>query len=104
MIGTRGQWRGRDERGSIFLSAVMLVLVMTLIGSGVFTVAVMENRLALNDARQAQTFYTAEAGLNAGLWELANADLVNDFAQVCNVAGSTTLFANKPFSGGSYTV
>jgi len=82
----------------------MLVLVMTLIGSGVFYAAVVENRAALNDLRQSQTFYIAEAGLNTALRELADGDGTNDFTTVFNAGGTTTLFTNKSFSGGSFTV
>jgi Tfp pilus assembly protein PilX len=95
---------GRDERGSILLGGLMLVLIMTLVGSGVFALAVVENRVALGDVRQAQAFYTAEAGLNAGLWELAHGTAPYDFAAVFGAPSTTTLFTNKSFGGGSFTV
>jgi Tfp pilus assembly protein PilX len=104
-IARRGQWRGRAERGSILVGGLILVLVMTLIGSGVFYASVLDNRLALNDIRQTQTFYIAEAGLNAALRELSDGDGTNDFSQVFNATGTTSLFTpNKPFGSGSFTV
>jgi Tfp pilus assembly protein PilX len=93
----REQWMGRDERGSIMLSGMMLVLVMTLIGSGVFTAAVIENRVALNDTKQSQAFYIAEAGLNSALRELADGDGTHDFSSVFTNGGSVVLFTNTPF-------
>jgi Tfp pilus assembly protein PilX len=103
-IMTGLQWMGRDERGSILVSGMMLMLVMTLIGSGVFYASVLDNRLAINDTRQSQTFYIAEAGLNTALRELADGDGTNDFTSVFNAAGTTTLFTNKAFGIGSFTV
>src|SRR5262245_15218149 len=83
---------------------MMLVLVITLIGSGVFYASVVDNRLALNETGQAQTFYIAEAGLNAALRELADGDGTHDFTSVFNATGTTTLFTNKTFGIGSFTV
>ncbi len=60
-IATGVQWMSRDERGSVLVSAMMLVLAMTLIGAGIFYAAVVDNRLALNNSDQVQTLFTAEA-------------------------------------------
>jgi Tfp pilus assembly protein PilX len=105
------QWMSRDERGSVLVSTMMLVFVMTLIGAGIFYAAVVDNRVAFNNLNQDQTFYTAEAGLNVGLRELADSDGTNDFASVFANGGSVTLFTNKPLpvdaqgnALGSFTV
>jgi Tfp pilus assembly protein PilX len=103
-IATRVQWMDRDERGSILLGGLMLMWIITLVGSGVFALAVIENRMAHGDAMQAQAFYTAEAGLNAALRELADGDGTNDFSAVFNAAGTTTIFANKLLADGRFTV
>ncbi len=102
-IATGVQWMSRDERGSVLVSAMMLVLAMTLIGAGIFYAAVVDNRLALNNSDQVQTLFTAEAGLNVALRELADGDGTHDFTSVFNAAGTTTLFTNKPFGSGSFT-
>src|SRR5262249_13390162 len=93
----RVQWLGRDERGSLMISGMMLVLVMTLIGTGTFTDAAMEKRVALKDTKQSQAFYIAEAGLNSALRELADGDGTHDFSSVFTNGGSVVLYTNTPF-------
>jgi hypothetical protein len=93
----RGKGMGRDERGSVLVSGLMLVLVMTLIGSAMFKVAVLDNRMALGDAKQAQAFYIAEAGLNAAMRTLVDGTF-NTFN------GSGTLITNTTFGSGSFGV
>jgi len=110
-IVTGGPWMRRDERGGVLVSTMMLVLIMTLVGAGIFHAAVIDNRLALTDSHQSQTLFTAEAGLNVALRELGDGDGTNDFAAVFANGGSLTLFTNKPFPAdaqgnalGSFTV
>src|SRR5712691_3142932 len=99
MLATWMRWLVRDERGSVLVGGLMLVLVMTLVGSGVFYAAVLDNRAALNDGQQTQALYIAEAGLNAALRELTNGDGVHDFATL-STSSNTTLFTNRLIGGG----
>src|SRR2546425_1045970 len=103
MLASWMRWLVRDERGSVLVGGLMLVLVMTLVGSGVFYAAVLDNRAALNDGKQSQAVYIGEAGLNAALRELTDNDHVHDFDQL-STSSNTTLFTNRPVGGGSFTV
>src|SRR5438128_10441399 len=102
MLATWVRWLVRDERGSVLVGGLMLVLVMTLVGSGVFYAAVLDNRAALNDGQQTQAFYIAQAGLNAAVRELTNNDRVHDVDQL-STSNPTTLFTNRLVGGGSFT-
>jgi Tfp pilus assembly protein PilX len=110
-LAIEGQCMSRDERGSVLVSTMMFVLIITLIGAGIFYAAVVDNRMMRNDLNQDQTFYTAEAGLNIGLRELADSTSVNNFNHVFTNGGSVALFTNQPFpldannnARASYTV
>ncbi len=94
-IATGVQWMSRDERGSVLVSAMMLVLAMTLIGAGIFYAAVVDNRLALNNSDQVQTLFTAEAGLNVALRELADGDGTHDFTSVLSDQQYSGNLANR---------
>ncbi len=93
-----------DERGSILLSGMMLVFIITLTGLALFNLGMVDHRLAINDRDTERTFYAAEAGLQRALLDLSDGDGTNDFATVQATPRSLTGFANKAFSGGSYTV
>jgi hypothetical protein len=107
---TRVQWMSREEGGSVLVSTMMLIFIMTLIGAGVFYAAVLDHRMANSDFNRDQSFFIASAGLNVGLRELADGDGTNDFANVFQgtfnnpKCPSPQLFCNQPFSGGSFTV
>ena len=102
MIATWMRWLVRDERGSVLVGGLMLVLVMTLVGSGVFYAAVLDNRAALNDGQQTQALYIAQAGLNAAVREITDNDRVHDVDQL-STSSPTTLFTNRLVGGGSFT-
>src|SRR5262249_43816016 len=103
---TSATWRRcrGAERGSVLVGGMMLVFLITLVGSGVFTATVLENRMARNNTRQTQAWYFAQAGLNAAKLELEDGDGTNDFASVFTAGTSVTLFANKQVGAGSFTV
>src|SRR5437763_6608469 len=106
-MATGVQWMSRDERGSVLVSTMMLVFVMTLIGAGIFYAAVVDNRVAFNNLNQDQTFYTAESGLQLGMRDLMDgtgAGDTNDFNSVVAANGTeVVLFLNRSFSSGSFT-
>ena len=60
----------KDEGGSVFLGALMLVMVMTLVGAALFDLAVVETRLVEGDKVSAQTIYCTEAGVARALAEI----------------------------------
>src|SRR5207249_9333838 len=102
MSATWVRWLVRDERGSVLVGGLMLVLVMTLVGSGVFYAAVLDNRAALDNSQQVQASYIAQAGLNAAVREITDGDGKDDFATL-NTTGNTTLFTptpNRPIGAG----
>ncbi len=62
--------RLRHESGSVFVGALMLVLVMTLVGASLFHLGLVETRLIEGDKVSAQTIYCAEAGIARALAEI----------------------------------
>jgi len=62
--------RLRDKGGSVFVGALMLVLVMTLVGVSLFDLGVVETRLVEGDKVSAQTIYCTEAGIARALAEI----------------------------------
>lgn len=52
-----------SERGIVFLSALVLVLVMTLLGAALFDLSHIERVLVTGDAASTQSIYCAEAAL-----------------------------------------
>src|SRR5262245_36325126 len=53
-----------DQRGGIFLSGLVMVTIMTLLGIALFDLSRIEGMLATGDAMGQQTLYCAEAGLS----------------------------------------
>ena len=86
----------QDQRGSVLLGSLMLVLIMTVIGATLFDVATVEQRLVLGDRHDAEAFHAAEGGLYRAFRDLADGDGTNDFATVSPGA----LYANVPFKAG----
>ncbi len=60
----------KDEDGSVFVGALMLVMVITLVGASLFQLALVETRLVEGDKVSAQTIYCAEAGIARALAEI----------------------------------
>jgi hypothetical protein len=61
-------WRfPADERGSVLVTGLMLVFVMTVLGLALFNVARLDARLKLDSQTNVQTLEIAEAGLERGL-------------------------------------
>ena len=56
-----------DERGSVFVTGLVLVFVMTMLGAALFDVARLEARLRLDSQTRVQGLEIAEAGLERGL-------------------------------------
>src|SRR5438093_251916 len=53
-----------DERGSILIGGLLLVLAVTLLGLGLFQAAVVETRQVAQSEEEVRAFYAAETGLN----------------------------------------
>jgi Tfp pilus assembly protein PilX len=62
-MGSRRQLFG-DQRGSILVGGLLLVLAVTLLGLGLFQAAVVETRQVAQTEEDARAFYAAETGLN----------------------------------------
>jgi PilX N-terminal len=56
-----------DERGSVLVTGLMLVFVMTILGLALFNVARLDARLKLGSQTNVQALEIAEAGLERGL-------------------------------------
>ncbi len=66
-----------DERGSVLIGGMLLVLAVTLIGLGLFEAATIETRDVALTGADVRAFYAADAGLNLAALNLAN-DLGKD--------------------------
>src|SRR6266536_3028164 len=60
-----------DQRGSVLVGGLLLVLAMTLIGVGLFEAAVIETRQVGSTAADVRAFYAAETGLNRAALDTA---------------------------------
>lgn len=78
------------EQGSILIVTIMILMLLTLIGTAALNITNSELLIARNEKLNAQAFYVAESGIEHGL---ANFD-----------AGNTTDLINKEFADGNYSV
>ena len=60
-----------DQRGSVLLGGLLLVLAVTLIGVGLFQATVIESRQVGSTAADVRAFYAAESGLNRAALDTA---------------------------------
>jgi Tfp pilus assembly protein PilX len=119
-----------NQRGSVLLIALVLILAMTILGLALFDLAQIEGQMAGTSQADARALYIAQAGLERGIRELRNgwmadstavggygteswADLVN--GPLCTVTCSaaqynpmivanTTVPATGTDPGGSYAL
>ena len=63
----RGKVRMRDERGIVLIVALMLLLVLTVIGISSISTTSFESIISGNERLANIAFYSAEAGIQAGL-------------------------------------
>src|SRR5437867_6489173 len=61
----------RDERGSVLIGGLILVLALTLIGVGLFEAAVIETGQVRFTEEDAKALYAAESGLNRAAVDMA---------------------------------
>jgi Tfp pilus assembly protein PilX len=59
----RAKW-SKEERGFVFILAMMLLLVGTLFGISTLNTTIYDNIIAGNKRASEQAFYVAEAGIN----------------------------------------
>jgi Tfp pilus assembly protein PilX len=116
----------RNDRGSVIVIALVLILAMTILGLALFDLAQIEGQLASNSQADARALYVAQAGLERGIRELrlgflADAYLSASWAdatngptctplacdatqyRLMNIA-STTVPATGTDPGGTYTL
>ena len=91
--------RGREDRGSALVLAVMALLVMMAAGGALVSISVTETHIAAHFERGAQAFYGAEAALASALVDLT---AVNDWNRVLDGSIASTLRDGPP--SGSRTV
>ena len=60
-----------DQRGSVLVGGLLLVLAVTLIGVGLFEATVIESRQVGSTAADVRAFYAAESGLNRAALDTA---------------------------------
>ena len=119
-----------NQRGSVLLIAMVLILAMTILGLALFDLAQIEGQMAGTSQSDARALYIAQAGLERGIRELRNgwmadstavggygteswADLLNGplCTPACSAAQynpmtvvNTTVSATGTDPGGTYTL
>ncbi len=94
-----------DDRGSVLLGGFVLVLVMTILGFGLFDLTVLESRLVIDRQARTQACNVAESALNRLSQDMGNGDGINDFAQVYALGNPTNVYTSAGFNtnNGIYT-
>jgi len=90
-----------NEKGVIMTIVIMLIAFLTMVGSAALMSSKTDLKTSINYTSGTQAFYTAEAGLQAAIHELDDADGTNDFA---TVSLPLTLYNATSFGNGTYTV
>ena len=94
----------KDSQGMALVFVIFIVtILLTLIGASLLF-SQLDLKITSHYKSGRVAFYTTEAGVSHAWQELDNGDGVNDFATVFSAVGTTVLFSNTSFSGGSYTV
>ncbi len=92
----------KDERGSVLIGGLVLVLVITLVGAAIFGLAVSEPRLVANRQNKGQAVYAAGAGLDIAWLQLSGLT-GNTFDTVWSAGAGTNIVGTQnlaPASGG----
>lgn len=82
-----------DQRGSVLIGGLLLVLAMTLIGVGLFEAAMIETGQVAYTERDVRAFYAADTGLNRASGDLASNDVGvanSTFTDVKNALNANT--------------
>ena len=70
----------RNDRGSVIVIALVLILAMTILGLALFDLAQIEGQLASTSQADARALYVAQAGLERGIRELRTGFLQDAYA------------------------
>lgn len=89
-----------EQRGSLLIGALLLVLVMTVIGVGLFQAGIMESNQIAKTETDVRAFYAADAGIHRVALDVADPDaahpvgaLTFDGLKAALPGDATTLFA-----------
>jgi type IV pilus assembly protein PilX len=64
----------KDERGMVWVIALLMLLVLTLLGISSVSSSIFETNVSGNDRFGADAFYAAEAGVHVGLDQIPSTD------------------------------
>ncbi len=81
-----------QQRGSVLIITVILVLLLTILGLGTVSLNTMQTRIATNSADAQMSFQTAEGVLNQAQSKL----IAGDYAYANFVAGDNGLYLFDP--------
>ena len=63
-----------NEKGMVWVLALLMLLVLTLLGIGSVSTSIFETNISGNDRFGADAFYAAEAGIHVGLDQIPSTD------------------------------
>jgi hypothetical protein len=82
-----------DDKGSVMVAALMVLVLLTIIGISASNISVTEVQIATNSLRYERAFYTAESGLQHAKERLRKPFVDNNKANVVNGATANWNFA-----------
>lgn len=94
----------KNKQGIALLIALMVMMILLSITGAGLLFSGLNLKTTSSLKTRTQAFYVADGSLYHALQELSDGNGTNDFATVFSATGTTTLFSNTSFGGGSYTV
>ena len=99
-----GRLRGNEE-GFVMITSILVLIVLTLVGTAMFNTSVFETMIAGSERRNQERFFSADAGINAVLAEdsiPSDSFLPSNFTSPfvnCNEPGGQLSFAGFDLDG-----
>ncbi len=109
MMKARDRLRGvfaatAGEGGMVLFTAILVMVLFSLMGLTFLTLSYTENTIASNEATSAQAFGITEAGIEHARRELVTANVNAILASNPPLISFTAGGQNVPFAGGTYSV
>jgi Tfp pilus assembly protein PilX len=80
----------RDQEGSVFIITLMLLVVLSILGTAVMNTTVSNNKMAIYDSEFQSVYYVAEAGVRH-----VGSSITDSIEDICEESESKTEYFNK---------